>query len=75
VQVFYTAHARRRMAARRVGTAEVRIVLARPVLDRPSLAAPDRHVFTGWPDGRKVEVVVEEHGCRMRVITVWADRP
>ncbi len=69
----YSQHALARMSQRRVSKANVEAVLAAPLIERPSKEGQGRRVYTGRPDGRKVEVVVQEEGNRVLVITVWTE--
>ncbi len=61
------------MSQRRVSKANVEAVLAAPLIERPSKEGQGRRVYTGRPDGRKVEVVVQEEENRVLVITVWTE--
>lgn len=61
------------MSQRRVSKANVEAVLAAPLIERPSKEGQGRRVYTGRPDCRKVEVVVQEEENRVLVITVWTE--
>ncbi len=62
------------MAQRRVSEREVEYVLQNFVQHRRSQDYPGCYIYTGWPEGRKVAVEVEEGTSPLVVVTVMADR-
>jgi hypothetical protein len=56
---------------RNVSEAEVEIVLQNFAMHRRSQDHPGCFIYTGWPQGRKVTVEVEEGTNPTVVVTVW----